>query len=181
MDALIEQFWGAGLIQFGRFEDVPFKIQFELLPSYPDIWANLFDRLMPKADLTRYERLLAPADSVPLGTILSYLANVPLVYSKGTSREGVHDLLGAYDVGHPALFIANTWQQSHEALIHKAQKVGLEIDVAWVIISYRKAIIPNIKIHNLFKLEDVLFELHSAQKLPTGQVDAVLEWLEKNV
>ncbi|MDX2078654.1 MAG: hypothetical protein SFZ02_19640 [bacterium] len=177
MDALIEQFWGAGLIQFGRFEDVPFKIQFELLPSYPDIWANLLDRLIPKADLTRYERLLAPADSVPLGTLLSYMANVPLVYSKGTSRDGVHDLLGAYDVGHPALFVANTWQQSHEVVIHKAQKVGLEIDVAWVLITYGKIDATNMTIHSLFKLEDVMIELHTAGKLPIGQVDAVLAWI----
>ncbi len=177
MDTIIEQFWGAGLIQFGRFEDVPFKIQLELLPSYPDIWSGLLDRFIPRAHLTRYERLLAPSDSVPFGTMLSYMVNIPLVYSKGTHRDGVHDLLGAYDVGHPALLVANTWQPSHEALIHKAQKVGLEIDTAWVLMTYGKPQAPHLNIQSLFHLEDVLKHLHETKKLPTGQVDAVLAWI----
>jgi hypothetical protein len=179
MDTLIEQFWDAGLIQFGRFDadGVPFKLSFDLLPSYPDIWVTLLERFMPQADISRYERLLAPADSVPLGTLVSFSGNVPLVYSRGTAREGVHDLLGAYDVGHPALFVANTWQASHEALIHKAQKVGLDIHTAWVLMTIGKAQSHNIAIHSLFKLEDVVLDLHSAKKLPTGQVDVVLAWL----
>jgi len=181
MDALIEQFWGAGLIQFGRFDEdgVPFKIVFDLLPSYPDIWSNVLERLILLADVNRYERLLASSEALPLGTLLSFLANVPLVYSRGTGREGVYDLLGAYDVGHPALFVANTWQNSHEGLIHKAKKVGLEIHTAWVLMTTGKvtANMPNLTIHSLFRLEDVMLDLHTAKKLPTGQVDAVLAWL----
>lgn len=178
MDKLIEQFWGAGLIQFGRFEDVPFKIQLELLPSYPDIWSGLLERFIAHAHLTRYERLLAPADSAPFGTMLSYMVNIPLVYSKGTHRDGVHDLAGAYDVGHPTLLIANTWQLSHESLIHKAQKVGLEIDTAWVLMSCGKPKASDITIHGLFRLEDVVMMLHEAGKLPSGQVDEVLAWIQ---
>lgn len=182
MDTLIEQFWRAGLIQFGRFEDVPFKIQFELLPSYPDIWSNLLDRLMKLADITQYERLLAPADSLPLGTVLSYSTNIPLVYSKGTVREGVYDLLGAYDVGHPALFVANVWaggDKTYPALIQKAGRVGLELDKALVIMTYGENHSSNMPIHTLFRFEDVVMMLYFAHKLPMGQVDAVLEWIAR--
>lgn len=182
MDILIEQFWRAGLIQFGRFEDVPFKIQFELLPSYPDIWSNLLDRLMKTVDTTRYERLLAPADSLPLGTVLAYSANIPLVYSKGTGRDGVYDLLGAYDVGHPALFVANVWtgtEKTYPALIQKAGRVGLELDKALVIMTYGEIELMDINIQSLFRFKDVVMTLHDAHKLPMGQVDAVLEWIAR--
>ncbi len=183
MDALIEQFWRAGLIQFGRFEDVPFKIQFELLPSYPDVLAHVVDRLMKMVDTTRYERLLAPADSVPLGTLIAHLANIPLVYSKGTGRDGVYDLLGAYDVGHPALFVANVWAKddtTYPALIQKARQVGLELDRSLVIMTYGDNHPSDIPIHPLFRFEDVVMTLHDAQKLPIGQVDAVLAWINQH-
>lgn len=182
MDTLIEQFWGAGLIQFGRFEDVPFKIQFELLPSYPDIWSNLLDRLIKLVDITRYERLLAPADSLPLGTLLSYSANIPLVYSKGTGRDGVYDLLGAYDVGHPALFVSNVWagtEKTYPALIQKAGRVGLELDKALVIMTYGDNHPSDTPIQSLFRFEDVVKTLHDAHKLPIGQMNAVLEWIAR--
>jgi hypothetical protein len=183
MDTLIEQFWGAGLIQFGRFEGVPFKLQFDLLPSYPDLWAGLIDRLRQQLDMTRYERLLTPADSVSLGTLLSYATNIPLVYSKGTGREGVYDLLGAYDVGHPALFVANIWtdnEPTYLALMQKARRVGLEVNTALVIMTYGKTISPDAHIHHLFRFEDVVMMLHHAQKLPIGQVNAVLEWIAQH-
>lgn len=180
MDELIEQFWHAGLIQFGRFGDIPFKLQFELLPSYPDIWSNLLQRLIQLVDITRYERFLAPSDSVPLGTMLSYRTNIPLVYSKGTGREGVYDLLGAYDIGHPTLLVANVWanaEPSYAPLIHKAGRVGLELRAALVIMTYGEPHSPDVTIHRLFRLEDVITMLCDARKLPTGQVEAVLKWV----
>lgn len=183
MDTLIEQFWGAGLIQFGRFEDVPFKIQFELLPSYPDVLSHVVDRLMKMVDTTRYERLLAPADSLPLGTLIAHLANIPLVYSKGTGRDGVYDLLGAYDVGHPALFVANVWangDKTYPALMQKASRVGLELDKALVIMTYGENHPLDTPIQSLFRFEDVVMTLHDVHKLPMGQVDAVLEWITQN-
>src|SRR5690349_104106 len=117
MNPLVTLLMDAGLLQFGSFieqgKETPFRANFEMMPSYPDVLsqvANELARLIPRGaeddavtPENTIDHLLCTWDSLPLGVALSLRTNVPLVYSRGSSAEPVHDLVGAYDIGHPAV------------------------------------------------------------------------------
>jgi hypothetical protein len=127
-----------GLVQFGLFgeEEALYKVHPQLLPSYPDVltvFASQAKAYLP----ANIDRLLCLPDSLPFGVALSLETQIPLVYSLGTKAAGVHDLIGAYDVGHPACLLLNTWPDDAtvQGVIHKAEAVGLQIEAVMVLFS----------------------------------------------
>ncbi len=119
-----------GLVQFGLFgkSEAPYVVHTQLLPSYPDVLEAITEQaasyLSPDV-----EHLLCLPESLPFGVALSLRTQLPLVYSLGTDASGVHDLIGAYDVGHSACLLLNTWEDERDILplIEKARRVGLEV------------------------------------------------------
>lgn len=105
MIAWVDDMLRAGLVQFGLFgpDGAPVKLNCELLPAYPDILAQVAASAAEIATQPLPDRLVCTAQAVPLGVALSLRTGVPLVYSRGSDGPGVEDLVGAYDVGHPAL------------------------------------------------------------------------------
>jgi hypothetical protein len=126
------------------------------------------------------ERLLCISQAVPLGVALSIRTGIPLVYSQGSNQPGVFDLVGAYDVGHPAALVVNSWQSDEIVLnlIDKAQRVGLEIEIVLAIVNlhgYEPA--DQLTVISLFNLTDVVGQLVEDKRLPMGQAQAVQRWL----
>lgn len=169
---MIHDLLDTGLIQFGLFgvDERPMQLNFHLLPSYPDILAQLADRAAATIAESEYDHLVCDRDSLPFGVAVNQRTNIPLVYSLGTDKPGVYDLVGAYDVGHPALLLANTWYEGLSALIEKAGRVGLEIVATRVIAS-------NGDIPSLIDLPQMVETLRRDGFLPSGQADAVQQWL----
>jgi hypothetical protein len=132
LDKLLPLLLEDGLLQFGRFERdsgiVPMLLNWEMLPAYPTT-LNYIVELMGSRIAGHVERLVCPADSIPLGVGISLRTQIPLVYSRGKGQDPVHDLVGAYDVGHPAVMITNTLPPPSQTqqFIAQAQKVGLHI------------------------------------------------------
>lgn len=170
----------AGLLQFGRFDGIPFRLSLDLLPSYPDILQLVVQAGAPLVRGNSVDHLVCTVDSVPLGIALSISTDTPLVYSRGTEKPAVYDLVGAYDVGHPALLVCNVWSGDGYTLhlIEKAKKVGLEINTVLTLLDIRDEVVEGLNIHSLLRLGDVIETLQATGQLPQGQANAVLEWLQ---
>jgi hypothetical protein len=132
-----------GLVQFGRFTApdgavLPFKLNLDLLTSYPDALALAADEIVVGMGLhnIQVERLLCPFDALPLATLVSHKSGVPLVYSRGRGEAAVRDLVGAYDLDHPTLFLANAYApwENHAALLRSAARVGLRTTDAFALV-----------------------------------------------
>jgi hypothetical protein len=134
-----------GLVQFGRFavpggdgQTLPFKLNLDLLTCYPDALAVAADEVVQGMAVhhVQVERLLCPFDALPLATVVSHKSGVPLVYSRGRGEAVVRDLVGAYDLDHPTLFITNAYVpwENHSVLLRAAQRVGLRTTDAFALV-----------------------------------------------
>ncbi len=166
MNPLVQHLIEAGLIQFGWFQrdglDLPVMLRLEMLVSYPETLNLLVQTAQELFPQVNANRLLCSADSVPFGVGFSLQTGIPLVYSRGTDSAPVFDLVGAYDIGHPALLITNTvgWQQSPERLIRAARSVGLEIHTLLTILEVRPIAPPDgITVLPLLRLSDLVRDL----------------------
>ncbi len=172
-----------GLLQFGMFVEgakiAPLRVSLHLLPSYPEVLsalaAALADRL---TTLPPMERLVCTAQALPLGVVLSQQTGIPLVYSQGTAER---ELVGAYDVGHPALLLTYSLDDSTadiKALITRARRTGLELEQVLVVLGHGvESGVAEAAVSTLLFLPDVLRTLYTDGYLPAGQLQAVLDWL----
>ncbi len=168
----------AGLLQFGWFDaGAPFKLHLDMLPAYPDVLKAVATTAKPFAQ--DMSRLVCLADALPLGVALSLETNIPLVYSRGSESEAVHDLVGAYDIGHPALLVLNQLTQNDSQSITDlalgAHRVGLDIRQTVAIIAVDTQ--PDANHSALLNLADVVETLTQAGRVPAGQAQAVKSWL----
>lgn len=182
MSNLIDLFIKTGLLQFGWFEPggTPFRLNLDMLPAYPDVLKELV--LIAKPQAADMSRLVCTADALPFGVGLSQETNIPLVYSRGSAEAPTHDLVGAYDIGHPALLLVNTLDniQNTHKLVMNARNVGLQIHHALAIFNLIPILTPtDITVQSLLNLRDVVHMLVNDERLPTGQGKAVLEWLDR--
>ncbi|NWF71335.1 MAG: hypothetical protein HXY40_19820 [Chloroflexi bacterium] len=183
---LLRMMLDGGLLQFGRFEKqgeiVPLVLALDLLPAYPEILRALIDE---GAKLVGGwpERLLCTADAVPFAVGLSLQIGIPLVYSRGHPEQPVHDLVGAYDVGHPTLLITQTLAPTAklEQFINQAKKVGLDVQGVLAITDggASKGVFHD-KPHGaqaLIALRDMVDQLEAEKALASGQAQAVRDWM----
>ena len=181
---LIDSFVEAGLLQFGRFgaNGIPFELNLQLLPAYPGILRNIAEQAHTLFEEVRFDRLVCAFDSTPFGVALSLQSDIPLVYSRGSDLSGVYDLVGAYDVGHPALLLVNVWEDNSDVhqLVGKARHVGLEIDTVLTIVDYGIKSPNGLSVWSLLYLAEAVVRLVDAGRLPPGQGRAVLDWLGSN-
>lgn len=119
-----------GILQIGRFQAAamsrPYRILFEMLPAYPPLLeqiAHVTARSIPDDA----ERIVADADVMSVGVMTSLLKQISLVYSRGRGEAPVYDLVGAYDVGHPAVLLVGEYTPATEPLIANCARVGLEV------------------------------------------------------
>jgi hypothetical protein len=129
-------------------------------------------------------RLLCTSDALPFGVGLSIETDIPLVYSRGSNDVAVHDLVGAYDIGHPVVLLMNIFADfdSIAHFVDGAKQVGLEINSVLVIVNLGIAPLPqNIPTYALLRLPSLIKELELAGQLPTPQANVIEQWLESRM
>jgi hypothetical protein len=172
----------AGLLQFGRFQEdgaiKPYRLSLDLLPSYPDVLAYLADLAQPL--LGEIDHLLSAPDALPFGLSLSLKSRLPLVYARGTQAAAVHELAGAYDIGHPALLVGNTMSPALLELSEQANVVGLETQRILVIIDEGQTLNSPISVLSLLNLKQTVGQLEQSGKLARGQAQLVQHWIDAN-
>lgn len=182
MDKLAAALINTGLIQFGRFEPdaAPLKLNLEMLPSSPEVLALIADRA--SGLVGRTDRLVCLYDSLPFGVALSLVAGIPLVYSRAASDDPTRDLVGSYDIGHPAFLVANTTQSQTTIDLSKfasgARKVGLHIDHMIAIIEYGQHTPAGVASSSLLRLPELIDDLAHEGIIPPGHARMIEEWLQ---
>lgn len=172
----------AGLIQFGWFrqggETVPVSLHLDMLSSYPDLLELAAREAQVLAAGVNANRLLCAADSLPFGVAYSLHSGIPLVYSRGSGDAPVYDLVGAYDIGHPALLLANVvgFGDDLQPLISMARRVGLETHTLLTIVECRPIQPNGIAVLPLLRLADITRELGETGRLAAGHARAVIDW-----
>lgn len=179
MHNLIPMLLDAGLVQFGWFPRdggiAPVQFHFDMLASYPDVLHRAAD-LLAEA-LQPAERLLCSPEALPLSVGLALTSGIPLVYSQGSDRDAVHDLVGAYDIGHPTVFVSLIAPCSRDTrLIASARRVGLDVQRAVSLLALKAE--TDVPTHSLFRLDEMVDTLVEQGRLPKGQADAVHQWLQ---
>ncbi|MBC8098091.1 MAG: hypothetical protein H7Y11_01495 [Armatimonadetes bacterium] len=171
---LAAQLVKSGLIEFGYFQNPKpgaYRLRFDLLPAYPQLLGQVATALIALFDTATIDRWVCDSDSVPLGTAISLQTGIPLVYSAGKGEAPLYDLVGAYDVGHPAALILNVVTDAGlvHRLIAQGAQVGLEIKtgVALMGINATPEITP------LLPFETFIRHLMDAGMLPAGQATAI--------
>lgn len=125
--------FNTGILQFGRFTDdkgtaQPYRLRLEMLAAYPSLLQQVAYRgVQQLAHLPSFDRFVTLSDSIPIATAISLNTGISLIYSRGTTQPLVHDLVGAYDVGHPTCLIVNSVDDTMKTFINASRKVGLEI------------------------------------------------------
>lgn len=180
---LYKAFVEAGLIQFGYFDGAPLKMSLELLPSYPDILAHLAEEALQPIQAINPERLVSTLGALPLTTLISHKTQLPIVYSLGTSESPVHDLVGAYDVGHPSILLDLEWQGEIKttAFMQRAESVGLNIQGVITVLSIRPKPLRGIRVIPLVDLHDFLDSIEQSGMIPRGQASAVRQWVSQQI
>lgn len=183
-DELTRLLLETGLVQFGRFsnafESTPFRFSLEMLPAYPDVARVLIARAKTLLSAVHVNRLLCTADALPFGVGLSLETDIPLVYSRGSKDAPVYDLVGAYDIGHPALMLTNVLGDFEPVaqLMAGAQRVGLEIHTVLAIIDLGIATIPHdTTLLALLRLPAIIEALSQSGQLPPAHARTVKQWI----
>lgn len=172
----------AGLVQFGWYmpDNQPYRLHLSMLPSYPGILRQAAAQIAPA--VRSANRLLAAADSIPLGVAISLHTRIPLVYSQHSS-SAAHAFVGAYDIGHPAVLITNDLSQwdAIAGLARSARQVGLEIQRVVALVMCRA---PNsgheLPVSGIVSLEKLAMAMTASGELPLYHAQAVLAWLQRD-
>jgi hypothetical protein len=169
-----------GMLQFGYFKDgeivQPYLLRLEMLPAYPQVMQQIIYLAVQAIPELPFDRLVAHSDAIPLGTALALHTGIPLVYSRGKGESAAYDLVGAYDVGHPALLVVNSIHADLPRLIGQCRGVGLEIKAALELVSLGYAIeaVPS---YAVTSLKALIHELVLEKAIPEKQAEAVLQSL----
>ena len=183
-DKLLSMFLENGLLQFGRFERdgefVPLLLNLELLPSYPETLHYVVEQAAASI-ISPVERLVCTSDSVPLGVGVSLQTQTPLIYSRGKGEAPVHDLVGAYDVGHPAALLMNMLPPAVDLahFVAQAQKVGLHIQSVFALVGDDAPADTPYKVNVLMSIDAMMDALEQGGQVAQGQAQTVRAWMKK--
>jgi hypothetical protein len=170
-----------GMLQFGYFVDgeeiSPYLLRLEMLPAYPAVMQHILYLAVQALPAGHYDRLVAHCDAIPLGTALALQTGIPLVYSRGNGEGAAFDLVGAYDVGHPALLVVNSIQSEMSRLVAQCRGVGLEISAILELVSLGK-MLEGIPTYSVTSLKALIHELRLNKAVPEKQAEAVLATIE---
>src|SRR5450432_3081211 len=137
MSDLILSLAQIGAIQFGRFECqdnpgtfAPLALNLRYIPSYPAILKALAAEIAPliKGADSNCTHILAMPGVVPLGTAISLLTEMPLVYPTSPDSK-VMD--GTYDVNVPTVLLTDVLADGkpEDLLAKRVKGLGLEVNI----------------------------------------------------
>ena len=131
MTDLIPSLIRIGAIQFGQFERHdypgtfdPVSINLRYVPSYPPILKTLAAEVAPLVQIDGLTHLLTMPTAVPLGTAISLLREMPLVYPVASEP---HIIEGAYDANVPTVLLTDllTNGEAELAMVKRVRGMGL--------------------------------------------------------
>jgi hypothetical protein len=154
-----------------------------MLPAYPHVLRTFVDLARGLLSPLRADRILCTVDAIPFGVGLSLETNIPLVYSRAPEEYPGSVLVGAYDIGHPAILVTNVLGSFKplSQTIDNALRVGLEVNCVLAIVNLGIASIPvDTKVVSLQRLPDLVANLALSDELPPDQKRAVLRWITEH-
>jgi len=177
MRDILQSFLDNGLLQFGSFAGVPYQWNLEYLPSYPLVLEQLAE--LAAAKLYAVDHLVCTAYALPFATALSLKSHIPLVYGNGAGGSGKPAIVGAYDIGHPAVLVMDklTDEQALLDFINYAAVVGLEVQQVIIIVQLWPPARIDIHIDALLDMHEVITELYAHNQITPFQYEAVQRWL----
>lgn len=174
---IAQQLLDNGILQLGVFatngKQHPYRLRLEMIPAYPHLFSAIVDAVIQNLPEKPFERLIATADGVAIAGAIAQKEGISLVYSRGGNLQPVHDLVGAYDVGHPACLLLNIITANVPKFIADCQQVGLNINNIVALITSQQSI-ADIPVLSVLSLENIIAELHEAGQVPTHQMQVVL-------
>jgi hypothetical protein len=105
-----------------------------------------------------------------------------LAYSQGKGKVAVYDLVGSYNSGHMCGLIVNCIKDNvtTEKLVTNARSVGLQTQSIVTLLEMRPIDqLAKIQVRSVFRLVNIVLELVTAGRLPEGQSQAVLKWINE--
>lgn len=176
---IAKQLLDTGILQFGLFvednQEYPYRLRLGMLSAYPELLQNVLYRgIQSLVGIKPFDRLVAHSEAIPLATALSLNTGVSLVYSRGRGELVVHDLVGAYDVGHPACLIVNTITPDVQSFLSEAKRVGLEIHTILEIVSTGQTI-DGIDCRAIYTMNALIHELQQHNLITKVLSNTVLE------
>lgn len=176
---IAKQLLDTGILQFGLFAEdgvtSPYRLRLEMLSAYPQLLQNVVYRgVQSLVEIKPFDRLVSHSDAIPLASALSLQTSVSLVYSRGRGEAPVHDLVGAYDVGHPACLIVNTLIPDIETFLADAKRVGLEIHTILEFVSVGQTI-DNIDHRAIYTMNALIHELRQSNLITENLATKIVE------
>jgi len=169
-----------GILQFGLFVDQgmqkPYRIRLEILPAYPLLLSEIALEAVACLSYPKIDRLVSQVDCIPFAAILSHQTKISLVYSRGRGESPVHDLVGAYDVGHPACLVVNSITTDSEALVEACKNVGLNIHAVLCIIGTGSQLL-DMPVKRILSMKQIIEELLEQSLIPASQAWAVQRYI----
>lgn len=173
-----------GILQFGLFveanQNKPYRLRLEMLSAYPHLMQQVIYRTIQALPTQTFDRLVSHSDCVPIASAISLNTGISLVYSRGCGEISVHDLVGAYDIGHPACLIVNTWDESMNIFLADCHRVGLKIHSIVEIIGLGQ-VTDGITHHSVYTLEAILHELYLSKTISEEHIQSIQPYIEKNI
>jgi hypothetical protein len=187
MKHLLDLFIETGLLQFGSFSKngtiMPFTFHLDLLPSYPDVLQTLAENALSQIHTHHIQRLVAVENTLALGVTLTLTTRIPLVYHQNNRETATTDLVGAFDIGHPALLLISQADEAPEyiSLVTHARRVGLDIQNSLAVVDLGiGGEISDLSVRSILNLSEIIPHLVETKRLPVGQGQAVMKWISAN-
>jgi hypothetical protein len=169
-----------GILQFGLFMEegqaVPYRLRLEMLSAYPQLMQQIIYRTIQALPKQPFDRLVSHSDCIPIASAISLNTGISLVYSRGHGEIPVHDFVGAYDVGHPACLIVNTWDESMAAFLADCRRVGLEIQSIVEIVGVGQEV-EKVNMLPVYTMKAILHELRQSKAVPEKLLQTVENFL----
>jgi len=178
---IAQQLLESGILQLGLFVEagkrVPYRLRLEMLAAYPHLFNAMVDMIIQTLPTTPFDRLVAYANSVALAGAITQKTGIPLVYSRGRGEAPVYDLVGAYDVGHPACLLVNVVDDKVPEFLAACGKVGLNIHTIVTLVGL-EGMIGRIQIVPVLSLATLLSDLYAEGNIPQAQMQAMVDYLQ---
>lgn len=173
---LIRLFLDTGLLQFGSFDRIPFRWNFEYLPSYPNVLVEIAERLEPQ--LQPADHLVSAPSMLPFALALSLKTGIPLAYGIGDA-DNKPTIVGAYDIGHPAILVMEVIEDEQAVIeyVRYAGRVGLDIVQVVTIIRVGRLERLDLPHTALLDMESVVLELYQRSHITAFQHETIRRWL----
>lgn len=179
---IAKQLLETGLLQFGLFQNadtqLPYRLRLDMLPAYPELLQNVAYRgVQALVGVKFFDRLVAYPDAIAIASAISLQTSTSLVYSRGKNELPVYDLVGAYDVGHPACLVVNSIAPDIHTFLKNAEKVGLKIHTILEIVSLGQKI-EGIDNRPIFTIQELIHELRQFDAIPEKMAISVFQSLQ---